>query len=238
MKSNMQNENKSGMSWKDRLNDADALHDVKLTDKNAAWEKLHNRMQEQPGRKALWYWLAAAFALVAIILPFNFSKNIILYQPVASVSAKQTFPKSTNVSEKNKLSSVEKKASPVVIKKVASSFNKKIRDNGGNILLAKQTVVINKLNQSETPMFVNLLTDSSAIKSIPPVVTASALAKTKLKVVHVNELGEPIAELNPRTSIDDYSMIQFGIIRQQPPVNTVENKNHSSTFSKQKNTSN
>jgi hypothetical protein len=238
MNSNMQNENQSDMSWKDKLQDADALDDIRLSDKNAAWLKLQHRMQDQPKRmKPFWYWIAAACILSAIVLPFSFNKKSNVGQSVAEAPVNSPTSKSNNKIGSTILP-VEKNE-PVVIKKIASTAaTKKNKSDNRNNKLARQMVVIDKLNEPATLPLSNIISDSSFINKIPLIVTALSPAKKKLKVVHINELGEPISELNSRTSKDDYSMIQFGIIRQEPPANTRTIKSSNSIFSKQKSTSN
>ena len=48
--------------------------------------------------------------------------------------------------------------------------------------------------------------------------TTTAVAvreKKKLKVVHLNELGDPVSEPRNRLLPDDYGLIQFKLINQQ-----------------------
>ena len=71
----MLNENPNNLNWKNKLDDVDGLSGEILPDKNAAWEKLHQRLQPKHSRiNALWYWAAAACILLTIfisILPPN-----------------------------------------------------------------------------------------------------------------------------------------------------------------------
>lgn len=55
-------------SWRHRLEEPGALPGMGLTDKEAAWDKLYERLGETPRRRALpWLWTAAACLLLALI---------------------------------------------------------------------------------------------------------------------------------------------------------------------------
>lgn len=55
-------------SWRHRLEEPGALPGAGLTDKEAAWDKLYERLGETPRRKALpWLWAAAACLLLALV---------------------------------------------------------------------------------------------------------------------------------------------------------------------------
>lgn len=54
--------------WKKELDALERLPGEPPTDKNAAWEKLHRRLQDEPYRKkAIGYWVAAAASLLLIV---------------------------------------------------------------------------------------------------------------------------------------------------------------------------
>jgi len=55
-------------SWRHRLEEPGALPGAGLTDKEAAWDKLYQRLGETPRRKTLpWLWIAAACLLLALV---------------------------------------------------------------------------------------------------------------------------------------------------------------------------
>jgi len=55
-------------SWRHRLEEPGALREVGLTDKEATWDKLYDRLGETPRRRTLpWMWTAAACLLLALI---------------------------------------------------------------------------------------------------------------------------------------------------------------------------
>jgi hypothetical protein len=58
----------AGAGWSSRLEEPGALPGVGLTDKEAAWDKLYDRLRETPRRRTLpWLWAAAACLLLALI---------------------------------------------------------------------------------------------------------------------------------------------------------------------------
>ena len=69
--------------WKNKLEGLTGLPGETALDKNAAWEKLHSRLQENPRKKkAVWYW-AAACLLAALSIPLmmvNKKENIVVKQ--------------------------------------------------------------------------------------------------------------------------------------------------------------
>jgi len=57
-----------GAGWSSRLEEPAALPGVGLTDKEAAWDKLYDRLRETPRRRTLpWLWAAAACLLLALV---------------------------------------------------------------------------------------------------------------------------------------------------------------------------
>jgi len=57
-----------GTAWSRRLEEPGALPGVGLADKEAAWDKLYDRLRETPPRRTLpWLWTAAACLLLALI---------------------------------------------------------------------------------------------------------------------------------------------------------------------------
>ncbi len=97
MERGMSNENLNDY-WKNKLEDEGSLSAETFTDKNAAWEKLHNRLHQMPQRtKALGYWAAAACLLLAIMIPammFNKKQDGFL-----KTNPTQILPKKRNVPE-------------------------------------------------------------------------------------------------------------------------------------------
>ena len=76
MEQDMLPEKQGRPGWKNKLDEVADLPDFVLPDKNASWGKLHNRLQEKPGRiGAAWYWAAAAGILIVCAIPLFTTKN-------------------------------------------------------------------------------------------------------------------------------------------------------------------
>ena len=72
----MANENPNNdFHWKSKLEKLEGLTG-EIFEKEAAWGKLHVRMQKKPRtKKAAWYWAAAASLIIALSIPLFISKK-------------------------------------------------------------------------------------------------------------------------------------------------------------------
>jgi len=77
----MLTEKHNNNGWKNKLEGLTGLPGEAALEKNAAWEKLHSRLQEKPRKhKAIWYW-AAACLLLTLTIPLmmtNKKENIVV----------------------------------------------------------------------------------------------------------------------------------------------------------------
>lgn len=173
-----------------KLEDVDSLQMVGLQNKDAAWEKLHARMSEKPrNKKVVWYWLAAACLLIALIVPFFISHktNTDVVQQVTNkkdeknvVVKKEQSPANNIVVENNTLQPKEHTNQNVVIKTPEQPVS----------IIDTATVLPLVTNNNNDLQIQNIIipatVDTSSIAGAPKP------AAKKLKVVHLNELGEPI----------------------------------------------
>jgi hypothetical protein len=187
----MHNEKQNNaVSWKDKLEDFSNFQDEEMIDKNAAWQKLHNRLREKPrNNKLIWYWLAAACFLLIFFVPKISSKKNetdlvkhILKQNKKTTQADIHISAATENINKTKVASVQIEMKPVTdfIKKEKSSHilkNELVKDIPIALDYSKNNnrVIIN------TPM----------IADTPLIVIASLPAKKKLHVLHINEIENP-----------------------------------------------
>ncbi len=67
----MSNENHNNIEdWRNKLEGLDKLPGETVIDKNASWEKLHERLREKNyNKKIIWYRSAAACLLFALMIP-------------------------------------------------------------------------------------------------------------------------------------------------------------------------
>jgi len=198
--------------WKSKLEELESLLGETFN-KDAAWEKLHERMQgKHRNKKALWYWSAAACLLSAIMISWLFLTNknetiLVKNNPVP----KQTQSALPHLLNQNKtdraivISSLsnEKKSPPLSVEK-SNKINSVFKHD---ILQLKP--VGNKEEKEE------FITQKITINAALPVTTAISIVATipekkKLKVVHINELGDPVTESpNIARSHDHRSLVKF-----------------------------
>jgi hypothetical protein len=177
--------------WKNKLEALDSLPEAVLADKNAAWEKLHHRLQEKKtGNKAIWYW-AAAGLLAALVMPWMIAnkkenglvKSIPLQKenraiPATHMPALQEEPVAVI------LSALPTKDQPV--KKIHGSTA------GKNMLtLTGAAPAASKVTAVETipAPTVNITAPAGVLSSLISI----AAVKKQLRVVHINELETPPA---------------------------------------------
>lgn len=194
----MANDNQNNFHWKNKLEDADSLFSETLPDKNNAWEKLHTRLYKTPRRKGLvWYWVAAACLLLAVIIPaitINKKHDIIVKNTPAKTEAIKKIVPEISTPEENenvqiapaligKKSNLQQTISPGEIKPAAT-----------NILQNQETVITNSTDEK-------IIKEEPIVSSVPVIDTTISMAlvtpaKKKIKVVHINELGDVI-EVSP-----------------------------------------
>ncbi len=193
----IENLNNTG-SWRSKLDDLEGLPGETPADKNAAYEKLHARLRgKKRSRKAMWYWAAAACLLLAFMIPLIFKKDKI--HPVAGIETEQ------NQQQKNcrmiLLQSLIKKdpvtiITPLIEKEKEVVASGKINRKDLKIIPVE---IKNKIRLYDTVISTDFAKENIG-NSLQPVDSASSTAaaspRKKLKVVHVNELGDPV-EVSP-----------------------------------------
>ncbi|MEO8762914.1 MAG: hypothetical protein ABI416_01445 [Ginsengibacter sp.] len=203
-------------NWINKLADLEGLPNESFN-KDEVWMKLHERMLEKSrDKKAIWYWAAAACLLVVLIVPWLFPvnkktgivvKNNFVHQQTQSAisqllpTVKQEVSKDTVAvislrSSKKKLTSLRfEKSNPMqYVSKHTMIPSKDIRDKKEKEDFSTPHLTINAAAPVDTVI--------SIVSNIPE--------KKKLKVVHINELGDPVTELpNIVKSREHRSMIKF-----------------------------
>ena len=202
----------NGFHWKSKLDEMGSLPGETFN-KEAAWEKLHERIQGKSANKSIvWYWAAAACLLMALIIPLLFLTNkkesvIVKNNPVKK-QTQSAHPHLLNKNETDRaidISSLsnEKKSPPLSVEK-SNKINSVFKHN---ILQLKP--VRNKREKEE------FITQKITINAALPVTTAISIVATipekkKLKVVHINELGDPVTESpNIARSREHRSLVKF-----------------------------
>ena len=219
MEQDMLNEKPGRHGWKNKLDDPADLPGFVLQDKNTTWEKLHSRLKEKPRRIGhAWYWAAAACILFVCVIPLFTATD----QQVATV-------KDNNV--QNVLAETETQPSlPVKVETIVPVEFPRHQIVVNRLPLQpaaeKNARQVNPTNKKQTmlPPVEEKFVAAAEIEMNPiennsteTVVAIPKPVKQKLKVVHINELGELAPQRNAEKGTD-YSFIQIRLITQQ--VNT------------------
>ncbi len=182
----MQNEKNNNWHWKQKLNDADFIPTEARLNKEAAWQKLQQRLNKPKRKIAIAYWAVAACLLplaVALLFVLHPKTNNIANSTVSLIrNSKKPLIKETLPLQKDAV---------VVITKVnRRAKNTVIQKKRNNVVMidTNKEITSNKKEDS-------IRSNEPLVAVVPPENTAKtkvAIAvKPKLKVVHINELGEP-----------------------------------------------
>ena len=229
MEPDMQDENPNDFHWKNKLEDAESLSGETLTDNNAAWEKLHARLSEKPRRiRAAWYWSAAACLLLAVIIPMMTATK---KQPgLVKNNTEQTQPKkSTATKAETQKENEVVKVTPVetakknTIKAPEQTSEKK----DAAIDIAQQEATVSTgFNDQQTIVPPPIILPQPPADTAPITILAMLPAKRKLKIVHINELGDVVEVPLNIACNTDYHTFQFGLIGQQVYTSASINANN------------
>lgn len=192
----MSHENLNNLQpWKNKLEELKALGDHGL-DKGASWGKLYERLNEK-GSVKNWraYWIGAAciaFVLIVSILFSHIAPDKII-NPVIKPSPAETEKTVANASEKR---NETKRADAVLIGKTAIPADKKAAGRTRKFFRAEGLLriqVSDTVDRQKSPLV--KVEDSVNTEQLSPDLAVRKPEKKKLRVVHVNELGEPLEEL-------------------------------------------
>jgi|SRR5690348_8832355 len=194
-----------------RLNLAN-LHDTGEAsfNKELAWNKLHGRLHDKKQNKKFpWYWLAAASVAILIILFLSTNKNekiLVQHQP-ASNKLKQL----TDVQQSAKLPPSKLPVDVALVNVVSSAPAKSYYNANLNNkkILASPSIKSNDFGKQEIINNTTSLVDSTIS------ITANLPLKKMLKVVHVNELGDPIIKPFQYKKYDDNTSSAFRFMNQR-----------------------
>ena len=219
--------------WKSKLTDPLHFPEADLIDKNAAWLKLQERLDEGlRNNKPFWYWAAAACLLATIALTMLIAnRNINRQRNIVSKQKENTAPnrpsiKPATFNQENKIENIvtfqnKKRESE---NKLPIESNKVFRTKQEKIFLPDSNFEKTDSLTTNTPIEndLNKTTDS------PLLTTVLLKGKKKMRVVHINELDEPPQEFakssNKKQSIWGSSLIN------NSQTSSNDNNNHSNIF--------
>jgi hypothetical protein len=216
----MINENYNNESWRSKLEEPQSHTDAGFN-KDAAWKKLHDRLQTKK-KNVLWYWIAAAASLLIILISFLFINK------KENVLVKNILPQKNNVIIKSVPAEIPdqnnlKNSALVVNTNPIHSSNKKQFKIISN---KKRLPSLSVQDKEET-----IAKDEVKNNSIIPPDTITALAfkpvviKNKLKIVHLNELGESTTDFGGNEKNKEYASSALKFMNHQEyslPSSTVK----------------
>jgi len=221
----MSKENLNNISnWKAKLDALDNLSGDTTYDKNDAWEKLHARLGgKTESKKSMWYWVAAACIFFALLIPLFYSDSNNHHAANSALNEHQSSIKIPSGDKNDK--------TPVTNVTVADNERKFPAASSKTItkIIHENTKENIRLSHTVTPTSLMTPTESNLTG---PLDTLSSLATIqpeikKLKVVHINELGDPVETLPEIVKNSDKHAFQFKIASQETYINpaTASNTN-------------
>ena len=225
----MLNENPNNLNWKNKLDDVDGLSGEILPDKNAAWEKLHHRLQPKHSRiNALWNWAAAACILLTIfisILPPNKKQEQFVKTEQIHLTPKQeSIREVIAVKGRNELTTgkAEMESRAITIRDIQS----KIEAPSSKDSIQKMAIISPELDAQNIAQPLQII-EEITVQDMPVAKVIASLGNVqKLKVVHVNELGDTPPEIHSKAFIADYRTIQIKLINQEVYTNASSTTNN------------
>ena len=210
----------NNINWKNKLEELESSAG-EVFNKEASWEKLYPRLHAKPNnKKIIWYWAAAACLLIAILSPWflsnkkenDFVKNNSIENKIQSSSSQSS-------SEANKDTPAHI-SSVLVEKKLNAHFgeNKKIITSFEHKGLRPENFVAVKKDKEE---FIKTEIIKKAITPVDTQINIIAIVheKKKLRVVHINELGDPVEELPAMAHNSEMHSFQLRLANQEVYVN-------------------
>ena len=211
----MSDENQNN-NWKSRLDELESLQGEIMPDKNATWEKLHLRLggKKSNHKKMIWYWAAACLLLV-------------LMMPVLVVNKEESQLTKTGIKQKQQLETstdavIQSAQDPVKLinsplkKNEVIAFPKRANKLHGNVTPAE---VSNRIPSVDTLAFTGVVKENIN-NLLQPLDTSSHIvatlpAKKKLKVIHINELGDAVEVLPDMVTKRDLRSFQLKLATQE-----------------------
>lgn len=207
----MSNEDLNKSIWSNKLDELESLPGEAIPDKNALWEKLHEKLKGKKNVKRFaWYWIAAASVLVLLMISLlNLNREIKKENLPIAKSQPAEEPVNTVITSPIIKKDLAEVISPVLLKKnnTTAFANKKNKSQFKRLADTKNIfqVVDTVSEHGEIAQSSNIVAPS--IKNTFPATIFPS--KKKLRVVHVNELGDPIEESPDVARNADIHYFQF-----------------------------
>jgi hypothetical protein len=209
----MNMQDNSPNNWKILLETPQRFQGEILSNKNELWERLHHRLHKKPQRKMLiWYWAAACLLIVTIVSVAVFTSNgNTHYKEVPEPSIVKTL---NPIVTGNSSSANQKKS-----ENIFSQSTPKIHSAGSiqknNLTALKKSgesknIIDSIISELPELVITSSITanDSSALNTL----TIAPPSKKKLRVVHLNEIGQPVEEPTVNTGLAEKHGLAWRII--------------------------
>ena len=219
--------------WKSKLDNLDSLPGEIMPDKNEAWEKLYARLGgKKRKQKSIWYWAAAACILFALMIPPFFLKNKNRQISNTQTQINNTESDSHLIKNSTKKAIDEKDSTQIFHSSIV--INNQVKTEAVSPKKIRKNIYEKQMNPLRLPDMVstqNILLEAKS-NSLSPMDTFSSIAtsnpvKKKLKVVHINELGDPVETLPGIVRNTDKHSFEFKIADQGIYINPATASNTS-----------
>jgi hypothetical protein len=201
-------------NWINKLDELKSIHGGAFN-KEASWNKLHERLYSKSNkRKVIWYWLAAAclfFALFISLLMSHKKENVLVNNGIRTNKSNSPLVQNMPAINKDTTSIISSLSSKNELPgKSVHEINKTKASKHPNIIGSE--IVQNKTEVGITQQLTN-----SAVTPVDTVISlvANVPVKKKLIVVHVNELGDPVAESPNIARNNEQHSFQFKFMNQE-----------------------
>jgi hypothetical protein len=179
---------KQNNSWKDRLDQLDQLPGATLA-KDAAWDKLYDRLQEKPRRKKMaWYIPAAACLLLVCFVAWMITNKT---KQQDGVAAQPPVQKKHSVAEQLQQTAAANVPERIVV--VPQSSKPKVGRENKSIIPSAGALMYSVPVHNEPKEEIVMILQPVANDTVAAIITAAAPRK-KLKIVHLNEMGRPVED--------------------------------------------
>ncbi|HZG24561.1 MAG TPA: hypothetical protein VEZ17_08270 [Chitinophagaceae bacterium] len=183
----------NALPWRDRLEQLERLPEEHPANNSQLWEKLHGRMQQAPrntGRN--WYWLAAACLVFVFLLPLlrmNKKPQVLVRSKTVERQQKNAMPKQP-VLVTQPTGAVQLQG---LKKHVAKTYShRKIKSR--RILQAAVPASTPGIKPQEPLVQPAIPGLTIPISRDSVLIVSSQPEKKKLRVVHINELEQPLLQ--------------------------------------------
>jgi hypothetical protein len=205
---------KSNNMWKNKLEDTSELSFATLQNKEAAWDKLQDRLEKAPRKRStIWYWVAAACILLIATVPFiSTHKTNVVVQSTNNIKPSENITTKQDRSEQKMMNETAMIHQPKKEKQHDHFIKAVVKKEAVTDPSTQAEVVNNNIADTASTAINTISTPANDTNTVNA--TAGAIKK-KLRVVHINELGEPVEVSETATHNTDLHLFQLKLAQQE-----------------------